>query len=245
MGYSFRLAARVLLYVSSHRQDSTRHGLCYTSRGTLAGTRNSSMGPPHEGSIQRPIAPWVKTGCFIFILLTNKCSFLAFWQCILIDTPLQQHQHAANRSWMRCSSANSNNVDHAQHAQSPHVQRLRQQSQPSLPVQQQLQQLQHELRNNQCVVCGAHAIFLCACCKRVWYCSKSCQVGTSLYFYARYSGDGTGYRLIEVLQWESLIFLFNPMFCFVPSQLTLHVWYIRGKKEVAVSRTMQNRRMFK
>ena len=45
MGYSFRLAARVRLYASSHRQDSTYHGLCYTSRGALAGTRNSSMGP--------------------------------------------------------------------------------------------------------------------------------------------------------------------------------------------------------
>ena len=42
MGYSFRLA-RVLLYASSHRQDN---GLCYISRGALAGTRNSSMGPP-------------------------------------------------------------------------------------------------------------------------------------------------------------------------------------------------------
>ena len=41
MGYSFRLAARVLLYAPSHRQDSTYHGLCYTSRGALAGTRNS------------------------------------------------------------------------------------------------------------------------------------------------------------------------------------------------------------
>ena len=46
MGYSFRLAARVLLYASSHRQDNTYHGLCYTSRGALAGTRNSSMGSP-------------------------------------------------------------------------------------------------------------------------------------------------------------------------------------------------------
>ena len=44
MGYSFRLAARVLLYAPSHRQDSTYHGLCYTSRGALAGTINSSMG---------------------------------------------------------------------------------------------------------------------------------------------------------------------------------------------------------
>ena len=37
MGYSFRLAAKVLLYASSHRQDNTYHGLCYTSRGVLAG----------------------------------------------------------------------------------------------------------------------------------------------------------------------------------------------------------------
>ena len=58
LGYSYRLTARVLLYPPSHRQDSTYHGLCYTSRGSLAGTRNSSMGPPHEGSIRRPIAPW-------------------------------------------------------------------------------------------------------------------------------------------------------------------------------------------
>ena len=46
IGYSFRLTARVLLYAPSHRQDNTYHGLCYTSRGALAGTRNSSMGPP-------------------------------------------------------------------------------------------------------------------------------------------------------------------------------------------------------
>ena len=58
MGYSYRLTARVLLFAPSHRQDSTYHGLCYTSRGALAGTRNSSMGPPHEGSIRRPIVSW-------------------------------------------------------------------------------------------------------------------------------------------------------------------------------------------
>ena len=57
IGYSYRLTARVLLYAPSHRQDSTYHGLCHTSRGALAGTRNSSMGPPHEGSIRRPTAP--------------------------------------------------------------------------------------------------------------------------------------------------------------------------------------------
>ena len=57
IGYIFRLAVRVLLYAPSQGQDSTYHGLCYTSRGALAGTRNSLMGPPHEGSIRRPIAP--------------------------------------------------------------------------------------------------------------------------------------------------------------------------------------------
>ena len=46
MGYSFRLAAIVLLYAPSHRQDSTYHDLCYTSRGALAGTRNSSRPKP-------------------------------------------------------------------------------------------------------------------------------------------------------------------------------------------------------
>ena len=43
IGYSYRLTARVLLYAPSHRQDNTYHGICYTSRGALAGTRNSSV----------------------------------------------------------------------------------------------------------------------------------------------------------------------------------------------------------
>ena len=43
-GLCFHVAARVILYASSHRQDSTYHSLCYTSRGTLSGM--SSIGPP-------------------------------------------------------------------------------------------------------------------------------------------------------------------------------------------------------
>ena len=57
-GLLILISSKVLLYASSHRHDDTYHGLCYTSRGSLAGTRNSSMGPPHEGSIRWPIAPW-------------------------------------------------------------------------------------------------------------------------------------------------------------------------------------------
>ena len=60
IGYSYRLTARVILYEPSHRQDNTYHGLCYTSRGALAGTRNNSLGPPHEGSIhhERTLYLW-------------------------------------------------------------------------------------------------------------------------------------------------------------------------------------------
>ena len=32
IGYSYRLTARVLLHAPSNRQDSTYHGICYTSR---------------------------------------------------------------------------------------------------------------------------------------------------------------------------------------------------------------------
>ena len=57
---------RLLFPISSKgsficRQVNTYHSLCYTSRGALGGTRNSSMGPPHEGSIRRPIAPWANS----------------------------------------------------------------------------------------------------------------------------------------------------------------------------------------
>ena len=46
-GPLFPISSNVFfLHASSHRQDNTYHGLCYNSRGLLAGTRNSSMGPP-------------------------------------------------------------------------------------------------------------------------------------------------------------------------------------------------------
>ena len=64
IGYSYRLTARVLLYAPSHRQDNTYHSLCYTSRGALAGTRNSSMGstpwridPTHTSHHERRLLP--------------------------------------------------------------------------------------------------------------------------------------------------------------------------------------------
>ena len=66
IGYSYRLAARVLLYAPSHRQDNTYHGLCYTSRGALAGTRNSSTSQqriwtrePHAGMSSSSDSRWV------------------------------------------------------------------------------------------------------------------------------------------------------------------------------------------
>ena len=73
IGYSYRLTARVLLYAPSHRQDNTYHCLCYTSRGALAGKRNSSMGPPHEGLIRRPTATIMECHIHFKWLQIRKC----------------------------------------------------------------------------------------------------------------------------------------------------------------------------
>ena len=51
MSDSFQLAARVLLFTSFHRQDSTYHGLCYTSRRAMAGIRNILMDPPWANAL--------------------------------------------------------------------------------------------------------------------------------------------------------------------------------------------------
>ena len=50
IGYSYRLAARVLLYAPSHRQDNTYHGLCYTSRGALAGRKYRYIRRKHDST---------------------------------------------------------------------------------------------------------------------------------------------------------------------------------------------------
>ena len=63
MGYSFRLAARVLLYAPSLRQDSRYHGLCYTSRGTLAGTRNIYISGLRATSMAKLGCPGYHLGC--------------------------------------------------------------------------------------------------------------------------------------------------------------------------------------
>ena len=87
IGYSYQLIARVLLYAPSHRQDSTYHGICYTNRGAVAGTKNSSMGSPHEGSIRRPIAPWAN-GLTTELHFAPYASYLQFQMLIFlyIDT---------------------------------------------------------------------------------------------------------------------------------------------------------------
>ena len=107
IGYSYRLTARVLLYAPSHRQDNTYHGLCYTSRGSLAGTRNSSMGPPHEGSIRRPIAPmWRQRVSFlIYIYIINKIikTFLIVIGCLFAVLKV-------NKSYLFTCSLHSFNI---------------------------------------------------------------------------------------------------------------------------------------
>ena len=103
IGYSYRLTARVLLYAPSHRQDNTYHGLCYTSRGALAGTRNSSMDPPHEGSIRRPIAPWANA------LFIKKCKCLRCYNfCFYLQIFFQDSKMRIARGFVwNCSHCDS------------------------------------------------------------------------------------------------------------------------------------------
>ena len=56
MGYIFRLAAWVLLYAPSHRQDNTYQGLCYTIMEHEM-NREIAQWARHVGTIRRPIAP--------------------------------------------------------------------------------------------------------------------------------------------------------------------------------------------
>ena len=73
----------VLLYAPSHRQDFTYHGLCYTSRGALAGTRNSSMG-------KRPRSQW------LFILPMVVCGAM-----FRVATRSQFQQHSFSKYHFR------------------------------------------------------------------------------------------------------------------------------------------------
>ena len=103
MGYSFRLTTRVVFYAQSHRQDSTYHDLCYTSRGALVGTRNSSVGPPSEGSIRRSIAPRANalttelrlapTGGLLNLLVISEMNFDIFlWVLMLLKIIFRSNQ---------------------------------------------------------------------------------------------------------------------------------------------------------
>ena len=101
IGYSYRLTARVLLYAPSHRQDNTYHGLCYTSRGALAGTRNSSMGPPHEGSIRRPTAPWANALPLSYVPLPGCMALDIIWiRNIRISREKTRCRHVMDSYWL-------------------------------------------------------------------------------------------------------------------------------------------------
>ena len=91
------------LYPPSHRQDNTYHSLCYTSRGALAGMRNSSMGPPlwridpttHRTMSERSTselhpAPMVDAVSFSFVNLIHGYKERSTADCKLADQlPLQ------------------------------------------------------------------------------------------------------------------------------------------------------------
>ena len=70
MGFSVRLAARVLLYAPSHRQDNTYHNLHYTRHGALAGTREKNV---FNASLNKSFL------CFLSVTISKKfeCRFIS------------------------------------------------------------------------------------------------------------------------------------------------------------------------
>ena len=73
-GLLFPISSMVFFICIFPQKDNTHHGLCYTSCGALAGTRNRSMGPPHEGSIRRSIAHERTLLPRSYISLLNFCT---------------------------------------------------------------------------------------------------------------------------------------------------------------------------
>ena len=64
--FSIRLAARDRLYALFHRQDSTYHGVCNTSRRAPAGTRNGSMCRTMSFEV-------IKLHSLVFQIVIGKC----------------------------------------------------------------------------------------------------------------------------------------------------------------------------
>ena len=97
MGYSFRLAARV-----------AHTSLCYTSRGALAGMRNSSMDPPWR--MDHHIAPWANTELHLTHKLNTpqhaSIDFKMFKQNLIISTcPPPRHLPHPPTNWLVSSNA--------------------------------------------------------------------------------------------------------------------------------------------
>ena len=96
MGYSFWLAARVLLYAPPHRQDSTYHSLCYTSCRIeqYSGARCSSVVRVFtHGAMDCRIDPSWAISCFNLcsmtgVIMAMVCAILSVGWCILKKTLL-------------------------------------------------------------------------------------------------------------------------------------------------------------
>ena len=96
--YSYRLTARVLLYAPSHRQDNTYHGLCYTSRGALAGTRhilmsvesNQGYNMNYSGPLfnQTPVHGNLNIAIFSLFFLYTHAKWVVFHIRVLVTYPL-------------------------------------------------------------------------------------------------------------------------------------------------------------
>ena len=96
MGYSFWLAARVLLYAPSHRQ-------YYTSHGALGGTRNSSMGGSVNEICDQAHIVWTLTPPSNTKLNVYKTEFrghLKSWQSLKLQVSLNPTNPQRPGRWL-------------------------------------------------------------------------------------------------------------------------------------------------
>ena len=102
-GLLFTFNSKGSFICTIHRQDSTYHSLCYTSRGALAGTRNSSMGPPHEGSIHRTMSEHSTSE----LCPAPICVHVKFFIIRVNTSWITHHKHSVKRSqvvWVQLHS---------------------------------------------------------------------------------------------------------------------------------------------
>ena len=70
-----------IFYMHHPRQDNTYRDLCYTTRGTLAGTRNSSMAPASVHECVHVRGHLIDSVCYVCMHITCEVNYVCQCAC--------------------------------------------------------------------------------------------------------------------------------------------------------------------